>query len=300
MEDTNSDECLPPGWTVKVNVRKNGKIDKYYFPPSSDQKFNSMVGVFRYLDNAKKKARIHQKISNSNNSADITTKATLSVSSDENSGLDMTASDQQIPRRTSKRLAGIKAGPPPELKIIRARRDVVKQSGEDETIVNAERSTDSFPNDQDKPFPALDDVSETKFNAENTENKMEIHATEKECVEVLKNGDNVDAKLDHSNEFPLKELLTDPCIAFAIQTLTGETFETSKDTQKNSTELESKQHCENSASTKEHNKKINVTHDDPDGRKALSSPEHVSDAQIDKVGLSSVNLCKSEERRNVC
>jgi hypothetical protein len=28
MEDSNSDECLPPGWTVKVNVRKNGKIDK--------------------------------------------------------------------------------------------------------------------------------------------------------------------------------------------------------------------------------------------------------------------------------
>ncbi|MCI03513.1 hypothetical protein A2U01_0024553, partial [Trifolium medium] len=23
MDDSNSDECLPPGWTVKVNVRKN-------------------------------------------------------------------------------------------------------------------------------------------------------------------------------------------------------------------------------------------------------------------------------------
>ncbi|MCI32604.1 hypothetical protein A2U01_0053818, partial [Trifolium medium] len=79
-----------------------------------------MVGVFRYLNNAKKKASIHQKISNSNNSADVIMKPTLSVSSDENSGLDMTASDQQIPRRASKRLAGIKAGPLPELKTIRA------------------------------------------------------------------------------------------------------------------------------------------------------------------------------------
>jgi hypothetical protein len=62
-------------------------------------------------------------------------------------------------------------------------------------------------------------------------------------VKVLKNGDNVDAKLDYTNEFPLKEILSDPCIAFAIQTLTGETFETSKDTH---SELKSKQHCENS------------------------------------------------------
>jgi hypothetical protein len=154
-------------------------------------------------------------------------KPTVSVSSDENSGLDTTVSDQQIPRRASKRLAGIKADPLPELKTIRARRDVVKQSEEDETVVNAERSTDNLP------FPAL----------ESTENKMENHATEKDCVKVLKNGDNVDAKLDYANEFPLKEILTDPCIAFAIQTLTGETFETSKDTH---SELKSKQHCENS------------------------------------------------------
>ncbi|KAK2367027.1 hypothetical protein QL285_080347 [Trifolium repens] len=192
-----------------------------------------MVGVFRYLDNAKKKASIHKKISYSNNSADVTMKPTLSISSGENSGLDTTVSDQQIPRRASKRLAGIKADPLPELKTIRARRDVVKQSGEDETVVNEERSTDNLANDQDKPFPAL----------ESTENEMENHATEKECVKVLKNGDNVDAKLDYTNEFPLKEILSDPCIAFAIQTLTGETFETSKDTH---SELKSKQHCENS------------------------------------------------------
>ncbi|WJX75825.1 hypothetical protein P8452_59316 [Trifolium repens] len=68
-------------------------VNQYYFPPSSDQKFNSM-------------------------SADVTMKATISVSSGENSCLDTIVSDQQIPRRASKRLAGIKAGPLPELKTI--------------------------------------------------------------------------------------------------------------------------------------------------------------------------------------
>jgi hypothetical protein len=202
-------------------------------------------------------------------SADVTMKPTVSVSSGENSGLDVTVSDQQVPRRASKRLAGIKAGPLPELKTIRARRDVVKQSEEDETVVNAERSTDNLP------FPAL----------ESTENKMENHATEKDCVKVLKNGDNVDAKLDYANEFPLKEILTDPCIAFAIQTLTGETFETAKDTHSDS---KSKQHCENSAYTEEHGKKINVVHDDSDGCKVLSSSEKF--AQVDKVGIVKCEL----------
>jgi hypothetical protein len=51
-------------------------------------------------------------------SADVTMKATISVSSGENSCLDTIVSDQQIPRRASKRLAGIKAGPLPELKTI--------------------------------------------------------------------------------------------------------------------------------------------------------------------------------------
>jgi hypothetical protein len=55
-------------------------------------------------------------------SADVTMKPAISVSSSENSGLDATVNDQQIPRRASKRLAGIKVVPLPELKTIRARR----------------------------------------------------------------------------------------------------------------------------------------------------------------------------------
>jgi len=241
----------------------------------------------------------------SSQSEDVTTKPTLSVSSGQNSCLDMISSGEQIPRR-SKRLAGIKAD---QLKTTRASGDVVKQSGEDKTIINAVRSTNKLPNDQVKPFNALDG-SEAKFNSKSTENTMENNPTEKDCVRlrVPKNGDNVVAKLDYRCECdsPLQVILTDPCFAFAVQTLTGETFETSKDTQISS-ELKSIQTCE--TSPEKHGKKINVTCD------MLSSPEsfaiegkHVDNALIDnahknagpsekklhisKMALSTVYLCK--------
>jgi hypothetical protein len=245
----------------------------------------------------------------SSQSEDVTTKPTLSVSSGQNSGLDKISSGEQIPRR-SKRLAGFKAD---QLKTTQASGDVVKQSGEDKTIINADRSTNKVPNDQVKPFNALDG-SEAKFNNKSAENTMENNATEKDCVRVLENGDNAVAKLDHrcDCDSPLQVILTDPCIAFAVQTLTGETFETSKDTQISS-ELKTVQNCETSA--EEHGKKIIATCDDSDRRNMLSSPEsfaiegnRVDIAQIDnahknagpsekkldisKMALSTVNLCK--------
>eukprot|EP00256_Glycine_max_P038873 XP_006587324.2 uncharacterized protein LOC102664718 [Glycine max] len=54
-------EKEPQTHSVEVRVRKNGKRDKYYFPPSSGLKFNSKE-VFRYLDNVQNKVSI-QKIS---------------------------------------------------------------------------------------------------------------------------------------------------------------------------------------------------------------------------------------------
>ncbi|XP_041006776.1 methyl-CpG-binding domain-containing protein 13-like isoform X8 [Juglans microcarpa x Juglans regia] len=50
MTDQNSEDGLPPGWTVEVRVRKNGRRDKYYFAPSSGLKFDSRAKVFRYLN----------------------------------------------------------------------------------------------------------------------------------------------------------------------------------------------------------------------------------------------------------
>jgi len=83
-------------------------------------------------------------------SEDVTMKPTLSASSGQ------IPRDQQIPRRASNRLAGIKADPPQDLKRTRARRDVVKQPCEDETIKIADKSTSSLPIDQAKQFNALD------------------------------------------------------------------------------------------------------------------------------------------------
>lgn len=327
MEEQNSDDWLPPGWTVEVRIRKNGKRDKYYFSPSSVLKFNSKVEVFRYLNSAQNRISI-QKISpnvivekamaeglppgwekktgittKGDMSEPVTMKRTVSVRMGRNSDLDMIANDQQIPkstssgeyvhvpisecisnqcvvgteltssvlpqtgssyqkqgkvglaqralvsgctdddaqekqlqensetehgtkkassqdrqsrkrqkkginlpRRASKRLAGIKVDPVPELKT-RNRRVAVKQSGEEETVTNADKSPTSMPDGVAKQF---------------------------------------NAKFDYTLDFPLKELLTDPCIAFAIQTLTGETFEITKIAQ-TSPEFKTSQHSETSA-----------------------------------------------------
>ncbi|CAL1405004.1 unnamed protein product [Linum trigynum] len=49
MDDGNPDDWLPEGWRVQVNVRKNGKRDKWYFPPTGGAKFYSKLEVTRYL-----------------------------------------------------------------------------------------------------------------------------------------------------------------------------------------------------------------------------------------------------------
>ncbi|KAG4952523.1 Methyl-CpG-binding domain-containing protein 13 [Glycine max] len=453
MEEPNSDCWLPPGWTVEVRVRKNGKRDKYYFPPSSGLKFNSKVEVFRYLDNAQNKVSI-QKISpnvivekaiaeglppgwvkktrittngdsvrrdtfyidpvngytfcsikdvdcylesgeigsyefkskdndgtdmelkaDKSPSTSVTVKPTLSISMGQSSDMDMIANDQQIPRsasseeymsvpisecvvgakltssvlslakssdkkqgkvgvaqsasvsgctnkdaeekqlqensetkhgtekaqakdpqcknkhkkeinlprRASKRLAGIKVDPVPELKIRnRARRVAVKQSEEEETITNVDKSANSL----------LDGLAKQKLNNEDTDKTLEVqrsdkekecfsfsslenNATVEECVRVIENGDKVDAKLDYTLDFPLRELLTDPCIAFAIQTLTGVTFEASKDLQTFS-ELKNSQHSKTSASAAAIGEGDGKKSNDGLGGNEFSSPENLS------------------------
>lgn len=235
---------------------------------------------------------------------DVTPKPTLSVSLGQNSGVHMISRSEQIPRR-SKRLAGIKAD---QLKTTRANQDVVKQSGEDKTIVNADRSTNKLPNDQLKPFNALHG-SEANFNNKSTENTTENNPTKKDSVRVLENGDNAVAKLDYrcDCDSPLQVIITDPCFAFAVQTLTGETSETPKDTEIPS-EVKTIKNCETPA--EEHGKKINVACDNSNGRNMLSSPEsfaiegkHADIAlknagssekklDISKMAVSTVNLCK--------
>ncbi|PON66423.1 Methyl-CpG DNA binding [Trema orientale] len=52
MAESKSEDWLPPGWTVKVKVRDNGRKDKYYYAPSNGPTFNSRVEVSRYLGTA--------------------------------------------------------------------------------------------------------------------------------------------------------------------------------------------------------------------------------------------------------
>lgn len=189
---------------------------------------------------------------------DSTMKPTLSVSSDQSSGFqckNKRKKEADLPRRASKRLAGIKVDQFPELQTrSRARRDATKQSGEEETIINAE-----------KQFHAPDG-SETvsKSDASIAKNTVEER--------VHENEDKVDVKRDYKLNFPLKELLSDPCLAFAIQTLTGVTFEIAKNPQISS-EFKSSQHCETSASAEDRGKKINLPGDDAANENAGSSSE---------------------------
>lgn len=92
-------------------------------------------------------------------SEDVTMKPTFSASSGK------IPRDQQIPRRASKRLAGIKADPPQDLKRTRGHRDLVKKPREDETVIISEKSANRLPNDQDKQFNALN-RPETVINAD--------------------------------------------------------------------------------------------------------------------------------------
>ncbi|KAL1319339.1 hypothetical protein HN51_071630 [Arachis hypogaea] len=152
-----------------------------------------------------------------------------------------------LPRRSSKRLAGIQLDPVPELVTrSRARRAAVKQSGQGETIRNEDKSSNSLPNAAAKRMNVTDGGSETKCKSESAANMLQStkfstperlpnKTTEEdgsnkdqECFSFWPQENNATMKdpvLDYSHEFPLKELLQDPCIAFAIQTLTGETFE---------------------------------------------------------------------------
>ncbi|RDY02702.1 Methyl-CpG-binding domain-containing protein 13, partial [Mucuna pruriens] len=446
MEEPNSDEWLPPGWTVDVRVRKNGKRDKYYFPPSSGLKFNSKVEVFRYLDNAQNKVRVQKispnvvvekaiaeglppgwvkktrittkrdtvrrdsyyidpvsgytfrsikdvdrylesgeigrkalkpkdkdgsdmelkadkshvwvtgvlklkkgivnatKISTytkpmvSSQSTSVTMKKTLSVSMGQSSALDMIANDQQIPRpassgeymsvpmsacvvgseltssdqkegkvgwtdedaqekqlqensetkhetekaqgkdrqckkkhkkeinfprRASKRLAGIKVDPVPELKTRnRARHVAVKQSCEEDTVTNMDKSPNSLLDGLAKQFNSPEGGSEIKCKSE----EVQRSDKDKECFSFSPLENN--AKLDYTLDFPLRELLTDPCIAFAVQTLTGVTFETTKNSQT----------CSELKGGEGHGKKSN----DGLGDNVFSPPqEHAGDAKTD-------------------
>ncbi|KAG5133912.1 hypothetical protein JHK82_025100 [Glycine max] len=189
-----------------------------------------------------------------------------------------------LPHRASKRLAGIKVGPVPELKTRnRARRVAIKQSDKEETIIiNVDKSPNSLSGDLAKQKLSGTDTEKTlEVQISDKDKKcfsfspLENNATVEECARVLENGDKVDAKLDYTLDFPLGELLTDPCIAFAIQTLTGVTFEASKNSQ-TSSNLRNSQHSKTSAPTLASGKGDDKKSNDGLGDRVLSSLENLA------------------------
>ncbi|XP_044467990.1 methyl-CpG-binding domain-containing protein 13 isoform X3 [Mangifera indica] len=169
-----------------------------------------------------------------------------------------------LPRRASKRLAGVAAlDPTPELKpITRASRAVNKQS--DEIVAstvegsfsdslappasqqpNKLKSKSNHASDTTKSSDDSLKSSKGRYLSQDSNEhaeKIEIdYDSDKKlgCDVVLPQGNQdkaeadgkVDAKPGPLLDLPFEEFLSDPCIAFAIKTLTGATFDTSNTTE---------------------------------------------------------------------
>ncbi|KAK4283167.1 hypothetical protein QN277_000149 [Acacia crassicarpa] len=238
-----------------------------------------------------------------------------------------------LPRRASKRLAGIQVDPVPEL--ITRRRNAAKNSSE-VALTNDDKSSGSFPEEETKQLIEQVNGARTKRKPQSLMNTMEspklnqsrnssgnLCAPEKlpektieepksekdqECYSFSPLGNTVTvkeqvkdreggAKFDYSLDLPLGELLSDPCIAFAIQTLTEGTFETSKNTQISS-ELSDGKHSETSAFVKGGDRNIigqNVS-DWKQGCNVSSPPkdlvaEHAGSTSESPFGISWMDPC---------
>lgn len=207
-----------------------------------------------------------------------------------------------LPRRSSKRLAGVALDPTPELKTTRARRPVAKQSGDELASTVAGVALDPTPESKitagarqavakrsgDKVTStvagvALNPTPESKTttgarravakqSGDEVPNAVEVSKSREDSQEssmskchsgdlanLSKNADQIKGKYgsgknrgfagdlppqdqakvetgceveakpkpESSLDLPFGDLLSDPCIAFAIKTLTGDNFETS-------------------------------------------------------------------------
>ncbi|XP_057477072.1 uncharacterized protein LOC130764773 isoform X1 [Actinidia eriantha] len=296
-EENSSEDWLPPGWTVEVRVRKNGKKDKCYTDPTNGFEFFSKPEVFRYLNNtetshskSKGKRKRSRKLSAINSSpvaeelklVDVREKG--QVTGDQSSELAGDLKDEKslesctvagtegtsgsfvnlpeatdleqreksnpitgfiglvcvsgnkrmqlglnklknkkkpdLPRRASKRLAGIEVGPILELKTNNPIRRASARR-----LHEAEASTAGNLRDSAAP----EDCAEKRETEANADEKLEqpialppenLSIPKEHMVQV-----ETDKKPDEEPGSPLnlsmKDLWMDPCIEFAIKTLTG-------------------------------------------------------------------------------
>lgn len=168
-----------------------------------------------------------------------------------------------LPRRASKRLAGVEVDPVPELKTsTRARRVTIKQSREG---VHSTTEGSSSGNSTGSVFrqPGYPEVEPEK-HVQNVETV--ISGDEKQtCASVfpeehagkLETTDKAEEKPGLQPDLPLGDFLTDPCIAFAIETLTGIAFENSRsNSEQSSGDLATPK--DRSGNKEEDNKRSNV------------------------------------------
>lgn len=114
----------------------------------------------------------------------------------------------ELPRRASKRLAGVEVGPVPELSpVIRTRR--VSKQIEDKDAAIAKSSLD------DIKTTVVED-NKHDFSSEDSSMPKDPNLGEEF------NKDKIDDMAGASIEVPLPDIWKDPCIEFAIKTLTGQ------------------------------------------------------------------------------
>lgn len=146
-----------------------------------------------------------------------------------------------LPRRASKRLAGLDVDPIQELKPprTRARRVAVEESSnrvagtsEDSSPASSAQCAFQQPNqletDSNRSKNFSDNLVTSEKQVGKAETVIDLDEKQRSLVFPLESQippyDKADEKLEAPLDLPLGELLTDPCIAFAIKTLTGVSF----------------------------------------------------------------------------
>ncbi|XP_047957768.1 uncharacterized protein LOC125203465 isoform X2 [Salvia hispanica] len=200
-------EWLPVDWKVCVSVRSSGRKDRYYVSPSNDHRFKSKPEVFRFLKNAEKDLKLRQRnkvdmkksveerllpsgsIKGGKTRSDTVKSGECIEDEEKAASLKKRKKNSkwmnELPRRSSKRLARVEADPPLDVETIgKSKLSGSTEMSNSENLNQHEEASTKFP---------LEDVSS---------------AEEHECDEK---------KLESS----LNDLVMDPCIEFAIKTLTG-------------------------------------------------------------------------------
>ncbi|KAK3220758.1 hypothetical protein Dsin_014728 [Dipteronia sinensis] len=136
-----------------------------------------------------------------------------------------------LPRRSSKRLAGVTLNPTPELIITNtsAGQPVGKQSG-DEVVstIKGSKSTEVSRKSTNSKHHS-EDLANPNENAESSKKQESAGALPPQNQAKVEIGCEAEAKPkpEPALDLDFGDLLSDPCIAFAIKTLTGDNFETS-------------------------------------------------------------------------